>query len=108
MSQSRAISQPPPIASPLIAAMNGLGLREKSINSTRPSGRTPVTASPLAARSAASFRSMPAQNARPVPVRIPTRIFGSALKSSIASSSCSMSPPPRALSRSGRFMVKIA
>ena len=64
--------------------------------------------SPLAARSAASFRSMPAQNARPDPVRIPTRICGSALKSSTASLSASITPPPRALSRSGRLSVKTA
>ena len=55
-----------------------------------------------------SFRSMPAQNARPDPVRIPTRICGSALKSSTASLSASITPPPRAFSRSGRLSVKTA
>ena len=62
----------------------------------------------LALRSVISFRSAPAEKARPVPVTMPANMALSLLKSRIASSRSRPICPPRAFRRSGRFIVKMA
>ena len=96
-------------AGPLMAAMSGWGEREKGrllAGSKVRMGAAPSPRSTL--RWFISFRSAPALKARPVPVRMPARISGSALKSARASCRSSIIVPPRALRRSGRFMVNTA
>ena len=102
MSQSSAVSQPPPMARPLTAAMNGFSFAEYG-NVSASVRAPPSRRSPACADSAISLRSPPAEKARPAPVTMPTRMSGSLLKSSIASASWRVSCPPRALSRSGRL-----
>ena len=73
MSQSAARSIPAPMANPLTAAMNGLGLRPKSWLPRYASIRSSSVCSArvLPPSSAISRRSAPAENARPAPPATP-------------------------------------
>src|SRR5205807_704562 len=74
MSQASAVSNPPPIATPLTAAIRGLSR----------SNRWLIPANPVAGRgprrpAAWTFKSLPAENARfPAPVMMPTHRSGRA------------------------------
>ena len=77
-SQASAISKPPPIATPLTAAMIGLSQSKREVRPAKP----PVS-QPRLPPAACHFRSLPAQNAlSPAPVTIATHCSGSAEKSS--------------------------
>ena len=83
MSDARASSKPPPAAGPLIAPMTG-----QEIFSMAAEMRSEASASGWAGSAAGcSFMSVPAQNALPAPVRITTRISGSASTRDAASAS---------------------
>ena len=73
-SQASAISKPPPIATPLTAAMIGLSQSKRVVRPAKP----PLS-QPRLPPAACHFRSLPAQNAlSPAPVTIATHCSGSA------------------------------
>ena len=77
MSQASAISKPPPMATPLTAAITGLSRSKRLARPPKPlagwTGRLPV----LACSSAWYFRSLPAQKAlSPAPVMMATHSSG--------------------------------
>ena len=77
-SQASAISKPPPIATPLTAAMIGLSQSKRDVSPAKP----PLSPAALAP-GGLPFRSLPAQNAlSPAPVTMATHCAGSAQKSS--------------------------
>ncbi|MGY4486683.1 hypothetical protein ACVWWR_005874 [Bradyrhizobium sp. LM3.2] len=77
-SQASAISKPPPMATPLTAAMIGLSQSKRAV---RPAN--PPLSQPRLPPAACHFRSLPAQNAlSPAPVTIATHCSESVEKSS--------------------------
>ena len=73
-SQASAISKPPPMATPLTAAMIGLSQSKREVSPAKP----PLS-QPRFPPAACHFRSLPAQNAlSPAPVTIATHCSGSA------------------------------
>jgi hypothetical protein len=106
-SQSSAMPCPPPTQSPLMAAMIGFAISCWPGSPKRRGSRRSTRGGcfPSRAYMERSFRSAPAQNARPAPVTIATRSPSSFLKACQASPrswwSCSFSE----FSASGRFMV---
>ena len=73
-SQASAISKPPPIATPLTAAMIGLSQSKRVVSPAKP----PLS-QPRLPPAACHFRSLPAQNAlSPAPVTTATHCSGSA------------------------------
>src|ERR1700761_3882930 len=102
-SQASAISNPPPIATPLTAAMIGLS----QSNRDRPPPKPPLS-QPRLPPAACHFRSLPAQNAlSPAPVTIATHCSGSAAKSSKTLLSSKCASICSALYTSGRDRVTI-
>ena len=86
MSQASAISKPPPMATPLTAAITGLSRSKRLARPPKPlagwTGRLPV----LACNSAWYFRSLPAEKAlSPAPVMMATHRSGLVWNSSNAS-----------------------
>ena len=78
MSQARISSRPPPAATPLTAAMIGLGQSKSRVMRPKGGRASPWRSPPFAVRSAVTLRSFPAQKARsPAPVRMATHISGS-------------------------------
>src|SRR5262245_36008114 len=101
-SQASAISKPPPIATPLTAAITGFGLSKREVSPAKPvrgiSGFAPAPAWNL--------RSLPALKARsPAPVMIATQRSGSATNSSKTFSSSKFAGGWSAFITSGRFIV---
>ena len=124
MSQCRAMSIPDPTAGPLIMAIVGLRMSEMSRWSLvkawkkycrEPSGpiwlvRAPSTMGPISSSDSTFFKSAPAQNARPAPVRTITRTSGSSSAARMYSPTLATVPtgsdrPYSALRRSGRLNV---
>ncbi len=110
MSMGNVMVMPKPTAGPLMAAISGFFMSKiRKVTRPPPSSCSPGT-SPRATRSkvrAPPERSAPAQNARPAPVTISTRIASSpSAWSRTARSSSSMSEL-RAFSLSGRARVTV-
>ena len=102
-SQASAISKPPPIATPLTAAMIGLSQSNREVRPAKP----PLS-QPRLPPAACHFRSLPAQNAlSPAPVTIATHCSGSAEKSSNTLLSSKCASICSALYTSGRDSVTI-
>ena len=102
-SQASAISKPPPMATPLTAAMIGLSQSKREVSPAKP----PVS-QPRLPPAACHFRSLPAQNAlSPAPVTIATHCSGSAEKSSNTLFSSKCASVCSALYTSGRDSVTI-
>src|SRR5215218_5931332 len=98
-SQASAISRPPAIAKPSIAAISGLRAARWTMPAKPRSathGRSPVTN---------AFRSMPALNPLPAPVITPTLRLSSASSASSAAAIPSASAVLTALRASGRLRV---
>ena len=72
MSQASAVSKPPPIATPLTAAISGLSRSKRCDSPAKPvAGRGPRRPA------ACTFKSLPAEKARsPAPVMMPTHKLG--------------------------------
>ncbi len=101
MSQASAVSNPPPIATPLTAAMRGLSRSKRWLSPANPvAGRGPR-------RPAAwTLRSLPAENARsPAPVMIPTQRSGLAANSFHTWSNSQCASLCKAFITSGRLIV---
>ncbi len=102
-SQASAISKPPPMATPLTAAMIGLSQSKREV-----SPANPPLSQPRLPPAACHFRSLPAQNAlSPAPVTIATHCSGSAEKSSNTLFSSKCASVCSALYTSGRDSVTI-
>src|SRR5260370_23544104 len=102
-SRARASSKPPPIATPLTAAMIGLSQSKREVSPANP----PVS-QPRFPPAACHFRSLPAQNAlSPAPVTIATHCSGSAQKSSNSLFNSKCASVCSALYTSGRDSVTI-
>ena len=102
-SQASAISKPPPMATPLTAAMIGLSQSKREV-----SPANPPLSQPRFPPAACHFRSLPAQNAlSPAPVTIATHCAGSAENSSNTLSSSKCASVCSALYTSGRDSVTI-
>src|SRR5260221_8144267 len=102
-SQASAISKPPPMATPLTAAMIGLSQSKREVSPAKP----PLS-QPRFPPAACHFRSLPAQNAlSPAPVTIATHCSGSAQKSSNSLFSSKCASICSALYTSGRDSVTI-
>ena len=87
MSQASAISNPPPMATPLTAAITGLSRSKREVSPAKPE-RT----NPRLPPEAWNLRSLPAEKARsPAPVTMATHCSGSAAKSSHTFSQLEMS-----------------
>ncbi len=86
MSQARAISKPPPMATPLTAAITGLVRSYRAVSPANPDEGWPLRSPPPAWY----FRSLPALKARPAPVTIATHSSGSAANSSNTSDSSAL------------------
>src|SRR5882757_70862 len=100
-SQASAISNPPPIATPLTAAMIGLSQSKREVSPAKP----PLSV-PRLPPAACHFRSLPAQNAlSPAPVTMATHWSGSAEKSSNTLLSSKCASICSALNTSGRDRV---
>src|ERR1700693_822997 len=108
-SQASATFIPAPAAAPLTAATIGLDMvRMRTINCDpeRSSGSRRFT-SPFSRAARMTFRSPPDQKARPAPVRITTRTLSSAAARARARSRSMPSSTFSALSRSGRFSMRV-
>ena len=100
-SQASASSKPPPIATPLTAAMSGLVRSKRAV---RPPKK--VRGRVMSFPAAWYLRSLPALNARsPAPVTMATQSSGSAAKSSKTRSSSKLAGGWIAFITSGRLMV---
>src|SRR5690242_17168665 len=101
MSQASASSSPPVIAKPLTAAITGASMSSiTEMKVTPPVSRNWVEFN--------SFRSSPAQNARPLPVMITHPISRSARNCCMVRQNCERNSALSALSFSGRLSVTIA
>src|SRR5947207_4527138 len=93
-------------------AIVGLGIscsqRETSILSRRPWALSSSVSPPNSRPSAMALTSPPAQKPRPAPVTTTTPTLPSSARRGSASSSASSIAPDIALSRSGRFSVRVA
>jgi hypothetical protein len=107
MSVACKISVPPATAGPSTAAISGLVRRRPLSSGSSTDMSMPPAASPgwLAV---IAFRSAPAQNAPPAPVRMAARISGSLSTRSQASFMIASISPLSALRTCGRFMVTIS
>ena len=102
-SQARAISKPPPMATPLTAAIRGLVRSKRDVKPAKPLGGDPILP-PVAW----CFRSLPAEKARsPAPVTMPTHWSGSDEKSLNTSCSSKWASEWRAFITSGRFRMMV-
>ena len=102
MSQARAISNPPPIATPLTAAISGLFRSKRAVMPPKPVAGASLRSPPAAVY----LRSLPALNARPpAPVMIATHRSGSAANSSNTLDSSALAGGWRAFITSGRSIV---
>ena len=100
-SQARASSKPPVIAGPLMAPMMG------PVNAfIAPSTSTSPVSPIVAGWAPSSFRSSPAQKARPAPVRTTTRALGSCASARNADVRCTRSARDSAFIACGRFRVR--
>ncbi len=105
-SQLMAHSKPPPTAHPLMAPTTGLAPKTMA-SVARWMASTSWRASASLSGWTCASRSSPAQNARPAPVKMMARVSGSALASSKACATSSMSWAFMAFSRSGRFSATV-
>src|SRR6202022_626960 len=102
-SQASATSKPPPIATPLTAAMIGLSQSKRVVRPEKP-----PFPHPRLPPAACHFKSLPAQNAlSPAPVTMATHCSGSAAKSSNTLFSSKCASICSALYTSGRDSVTI-
>ena len=101
-----AISSPPVTANPLTAAITGCG--QARMTSSRFSASFQVSFPVTSDDPDSSFRSTPAQNARPAPVRIIALTPVSPETARIVSVICEIRSRFRAFSFSGRFSVSSA
>ena len=99
-SHAIAISQPPPSAKPLMTAMVGMGAAASASTAALIARLCWTRAASSMVRR--SFRSAPAQNARPLPRTSITRAWP-ATASAMAACSASTMSTPSALRRSGRL-----
>jgi hypothetical protein len=106
-SQASASSNPPVTAGPLIAPITGPEKRSRAATGSR--AATPLSPSPRDPRpEPSSFRSRPAQKARPAPVRTSTLTAGSSSSWSMTAASCAIRSRDRAFKACGRFSVTTA
>ncbi len=104
MSQARAISKPPPRATPFTAAITGLNRSCRSVMPPKP----PLHFTSKRSPEAAALRSLPAEKARsPAPVMMATQASSSAAKASKARPSSALAGGCSAFMRSGRSMVMV-
>src|SRR5436190_3704013 len=102
-SQASAISKPPPMATPLTAAIISLSQSKREV-----SPANPPLSQPRFPPAACHFRSLPAQNAlSPAPVTIATHCSGSAEKSSNTFCNSKWASVCSALYTSGRDSVTV-
>src|SRR5580700_3914270 len=101
MSQASAVSKPPPIATPLTAAISGLSRSKRCDNPANPvAGRGPRRPA------ACTLRSLPAEKARsPAPVMMPTHSSGSVANSFQIWSNSQCASACSAFITSGRLIV---
>src|SRR5204862_1986597 len=101
MSQASAVSNPPPIATPLTAAISGLSRSKRWLSPANPvAGRGPRRPA------ACTLRSLPAEKARsPAPVMMPTHSSGSAANSFHTASNSQCASLCSAFMTSGRLIV---
>ena len=102
-SQARAISKPPPIATPLTAAITGLTKSNLEVSPAKPRGIGGLTLP-----SACHRKSFPALKARPSPVIIATHNSSSFAYSSKTSANSRFAGGCSAFKRSGRLIVTVS
>ena len=106
-SQASASSKPPVTAAPCTAPITGPLKRPSAATGSR--SATPLSPLPNEpVPDPSSFKSSPAQKARPAPVRMSTRTAGSASSASMASASAAIRPRESAFIACGRFIVSTA
>ena len=99
--------QPAAVASPLTLATTGWG-RPTMLSIMRLQRSNRASWNAWSRCACISFRSCPAQNARPAPVRTTTLTEGSAAMRSSASWRAAIIDPDRGLRRSGRLRIRVA